>query len=120
MFLKNKKIKIDLPQKISIEIPLPPSRKYHPLYWNDGKDIQFSTNCYAYALNLPFHPITKELFQGCSLRNFSLQPGGLSGYDLDLEDIDASGNLIKDPVFCDRNYKKTNYSDYICAFYVKL
>lgn len=55
--------------------------EFDPNLWNDGGLVQFSTNCYAYALNQPFgHPAGHKL-----------QPGELSGSPLSsASDVDVT------------------------------
>lgn len=55
--------------------------EFEPILWNDGKDIQESTNCYAYVLNRRTgFPVGHKL-----------QPGEFSGDPLDsVGEIDAS------------------------------
>lgn len=67
---------------------------YEPSLWNDAGTIQYSTNCYAYAINLQYDPITGESFPLARGSGYCLQPGELSSYWLDwysaLNDLSAS------------------------------
>lgn len=55
---------------------------YEPERWNDGGAIQYTTNCYAYSVNLQRHPISGAPFP-LPIGNYCLQPGELSGQNID-------------------------------------
>ena len=61
--------------------------EYNPGKWNDGARTQYSTNCFAYSLDLQFNPITGEKFpahpiwDGPTSRGQGLSPGKLSGLE---------------------------------------
>lgn len=67
-------------------------RPYTPETWNDGGEIQSSTNCYAYALNLYKYPNGSSFpkYNDFSTSSFALQPGDLSNNILrdDLSNIE--------------------------------
>jgi hypothetical protein len=55
---------------------------YEPEKWNDHGVIEYTTNCYAYALDLQKNPITGENFPEFGSGGFALQPGQLAGKTL--------------------------------------
>jgi len=80
---------------------------YQPTLWNDYGDILYSTNCYAYAIDLQYDPITGELFPlNRSQYYYCLQPGELAGYWVDWYSAlnDYSASEIKYACGLDANY----------------
>ncbi|MDR1753377.1 MAG: hypothetical protein LBR74_00520 [Eubacterium sp.] len=67
---------------------------YEPNLWNDDDEIQWNTNCYAYALNLQRHPNGTQfpLFYW----SVYLQPGDLAQYGNLLSSVDDDGNVDPD------------------------
>jgi hypothetical protein len=56
---------------------------YNPSFWNDKGAVQYTTNCYAYALNISNLPV--EVFR---MKGGLLHPGGLAGEDLNIYSLD--------------------------------
>jgi len=67
------------------ESPLPTSGyelEYAPELWNDGSEVQFSTNCYAYMLDSPLgHPINDKPQPGDLSGDYYIRNGGPIGVD---------------------------------------
>jgi hypothetical protein len=58
---------------------------YNPTFWNDKGAVQYTTNCYAYALNISTLPV--EVFR---MTGGLLHPGSLAGKDLNFYDLEPS------------------------------
>lgn len=76
-------------------IPLPKDNQYYPAFWNDYGRIQYSTNCYAYALGIYTHPFTGGFFRSRDHYGFAIQPGEISGNPLKKCDVNEIISAVK-------------------------